>query len=254
MEYGHLIREMTWSHSRISSFHDCPYQFYLKYIALTEPQKKFFASYGSFVHFVLEKFFKGELSQKELPSYYSSHFWSAVASDAPSQKILLNYFQNGLDYVSDGVSFNHIIHKIEYKMSFSLGGYPFVGYADLISSSSDQQLIITDHKSKALKDSAQKKPSKDAEKILRQMYLYSVPIHQDFGRYPDFLSINCYRIGKVFTYPFDQERLQNAVSWAIGSIEQIVNTKDWLPNIESFKCRYICDVSDHCDYYQMFKR
>ena len=254
MDYSHLTREMTWSFSRISTFHSCPYSFYLKYIALADTQKQFFASYGKFIHSILERYLSGKLAKDELPLYYLAHFFSEVSKDAPSSKIYWDYFNDAQNHVCSASFVDLIIHKIEHKMSFLLGGYPFIGYADLIARNRQNQLVLMDHKSKIIKDSKRSsKPTKDAQQILRQLYLYSVPIEKEFGQLPDILSINCYRANRVLDYSFDHQEFEKAKNWALQSIEEIHQNRSWLPNIEPFKCRYICDVSHHCDYYQLYK-
>ena len=254
MDYSHLTREMTWSFSRITAFQSCPYSFYLKYIALADSQKQFFSSYGKLIHSILEKYLSGKLAKHELPLYYLSHFFTEVPKDAPSQKIYWDYFNDAQKHALLVSFSNLIVQKIEYKMSFSLEGYPFVGFADLIARNQENQLVLMDHKSKILTQSKRSgKPSKDAQQILRQLYLYSAPIQNEFGQLPDVLSINCYRANQILNYPFDHQEFENTKEWALQSIEEIHSNRDWQPKIQPFKCRYICDVNHHCDYYQLYK-
>lgn len=74
VNYEPVIRDMTWSYSRIKSFEDCPYRWYLKYIRKLKGKEMFFSNYGSFVHKLLERYYKGELTQKQLCSIYLQRF------------------------------------------------------------------------------------------------------------------------------------------------------------------------------------
>ena len=62
--YAPLIDDMTWSYSRVKSFEDCPYKWFLKYIVglhgiltshLNESQMKILAALGCRVVFALDK-------------------------------------------------------------------------------------------------------------------------------------------------------------------------------------------------------
>lgn len=66
MCYKPLIDDMTWSYSRIEAFNDCPYRFFLRYIKRHKETDKFYASFGSFMHKLLEQYYKGELKQEDM--------------------------------------------------------------------------------------------------------------------------------------------------------------------------------------------
>lgn len=73
----------------------------------------------------------------------------------------------------------------------------------------DGTLCILDHKSRSLKprSNRKKKPKTDEEpdQYLRQLYLYSIPITNEFGRMPAFLKFNCYRTGVRIKEPFHSQ-------------------------------------------------
>ena len=64
--YRELINDMTWSYSRVKTFHDCPYRWFLKYIHDCKEVPMFYSSYGSFMHKLLEQYYKGMLSKEEI--------------------------------------------------------------------------------------------------------------------------------------------------------------------------------------------
>lgn len=74
ISYEPLIRDMTWSYSRIKAFDDCPYRWYLKYIRYPKVRGKdmFFANYGKFVHELLASFYSGEKTAVQVEAEYLS--------------------------------------------------------------------------------------------------------------------------------------------------------------------------------------
>lgn len=141
-------------------------------------------------------------------------------------------------------------------MEFKIGDKPFTGIIDCVAKDEDG-IILVDNKSRALKErSKRKKPTKsDAEldEYLRQLYLYSIPIKDTFHCYPARLEFNCYRTGQLISEPFREEELERAKQWAADSIEAITNNEDWSPKLDFWKCRYLCDFCDECEYFAMSK-
>ena len=74
MIYRPLIEGMRWSYSRLHSFEQCRYGWFLKYIHGTKKEEKFYASYGSFVHKLIELYYRGFFTAIELPAFQTV-FW-----------------------------------------------------------------------------------------------------------------------------------------------------------------------------------
>lgn len=256
----YLFSQMRWSYSRLSCFGDCPYKFFLRYIELEDEKQRFFASYGSFLHAIIADFLTGYISAEDAVTRYLTQFHKEVCGTPPSQNIYVNYFNQGLRFVERleplkeeaGVE----VLGVEQYVEFEIDGFPFIGFIDLLARDADG-LVIIDHKAKDLKPrSKRKKPSQaDAEldRYLRQLYLYSIPLHDRYGEYPQKLVFNCYRTGETISEPFREEGLEEARAWALASIEAIRVEEDWRPKLEYFPCRYICGLSEQCDYYQMWR-
>lgn len=254
MKCSHIIDEMTWSYSRITAYEDCPYRFYLKYIKKTMGVRHFFADYGSFIHLIIQKFLTGELKKDELVGYYLTNFRGNVVGKAPNSTIFMNYFQQGLDYLKNIKLPEEKTIGVEKEVSFELGGKEFIGYIDMISG--DKDISIIDNKSRALKPRTKRaKPTKtdiELDKYLRQLYIYSIPIINEFHRYPKSLCFNCFRTQTEIVEPFNLEAYEETKKWALNTIENISNEEKWKPNIEWFRCKHLCDVCNECEYYQMF--
>lgn len=255
--YRPVIQDMTWSYSRISSFEDCPYRWYLKYLRGLRGGRRFFSDYGSFMHKTIEKYLTGSLPKSELVPYYLTNFAQEVRPPAPSYAVFCSYFEQGLQYLrrEELLPYREPL-VVEQKFSFDIDGLQLVGIVDLLAR--DGALVLVDNKSRALKPrSGKSKPTKADEELdayLRQLYLYSVPIKHRFGEYPARLEFNCFRTGQLISEPFDPEKLEEAKRWALDRIQTITDNEDWSPNIEFFKCRYICELSDECEFFQLNAR
>lgn len=257
MNYSHIISDMTWSYSRITTYEECPYRFYLKYIRNVKGTRHFFADYGSFMHLIIQKYLIGELKRGELADYYLINFRKNVVGKAPNPKIFDNYFRQGLDYLTSIRDFNGKILSVEEEVNFKLESVSFTGFIDVVFVSDRNGWInLADNKSRNLKQrSTKRKPTKSDEELdryLRQLYIYSVPIEQKYGVFPKLLIFNCFRTKTLIQEPFDIKAYKATKEWALSTIDIISNTSTWNPNIDWFKCSYICDCNRQCEYFQMF--
>ena len=103
-ELDFLLGTMQWSFSRLNSFYNCPYEWFLHYIQCNKSENGFFGEYGQLIHKILEKYEKGELSLFELNEYYEEHFDEDVPHDAPPNKfvnIRQSYYDKGIDYLDN---------------------------------------------------------------------------------------------------------------------------------------------------------
>jgi RecB family exonuclease len=259
VSYEPLVRGMTWSYSRIKAFDDCPYRWFLKYIKYPECDKKnlFFASYGIFMHELLESFNKGEKTAEQVKSEYLRDFRARIRMRAPSEAVFKNYFTDGLQYLSTIKPSGREILSIENKAEFTINSMPFVAYFDLLEREQSGSILLIDNKSKVLKPRSNRtKPTKTDEELdtyLKQLYLYSYHIFARYGQFPSKLCFNCFRKSVFIEEPFSQEAYDNAIDWFLGKITEIVVETDFPPSVEYFKCQYLCEMQDYCDYYRLSK-
>jgi RecB family exonuclease len=256
VSFAPLIDDMTWSYSRIKSFEDCHYRWYLKYIRNVAGKEMFFASYGSFLHKLLELYYTGELKKEQLPDVYLAKFKEEVALPAPNMQVFNNYFLGGLWYLRSFKDFPFNTLAVEQEVHFSIDSLPFVGYIDYLGKS-DGDLYIVDNKSRALKPrSTRSKPTKgDAEldSYLRQLYLYAIPVREAYGVFPKSLCFNCFRTDTFIMELFRADAYEETKQWALDNVSSIRETEEFKPSVEYFKCRYLCEVNDHCEYYELWK-
>lgn len=259
VSYEPLIRDMTWSYSRIKAFDDCPYRWYLKYIRFPGVKGKdmFFADYGKFIHELIAKYYLGNMAKVDLEAEYLKNFRQKVSALAPNQTIFKNYFLNGLSYLRDILEPTNRVLAVEEKVEFEIDGVPFVGYIDLLEEDSDGGILVVDNKSRTLKPRSKRaKPTKsdiELDQYLKQLYLYSIYVKKHYGEYPKALCFNCFRNKTVIKEPFDESAYNAASQWAKDKTDEIAVETDFRPDIEYFKCRYLCEMQEYCEYFALSK-
>lgn len=244
---------MTWSYSRIKSFFDCPYRWFLKYIHKSNETPQFYSSFGLFMHELIEKYYKKEYTRSEMRQNFLLNFQNEVKGERPNSNIVAKYINSALIYIDSFEDFPCKTVSVEEKVEFEINGLPFVGVIDYVGQKNGE-LCIIDNKSRALKPRSNRKKAtaKDNEldEMLTQLYIYSKGIEQQYGKLPATLSFNCFRNNVFITEPFDRGKYEKTIEWVSESVEQIEETVDFPPNIDYFKCKYICGVNNDCCYYQ----
>ena len=253
MIYTELIRDMTWSYSRLECFESCPYRWFLKYIEHEYDEPLFYSSYGSFMHGLLAELYRGNLTQEAAKDRFLFGFSSEVRGERPPGRIAADYIDAGFAALRDMRPIRLDPVSVEQKADFKVENTPFTGFLDL-SGKRGNDYIIVDHKSRNLKPrSGHAKPTQndlDIDSMLRQLYLYAEAVFQNVGAYPDVLCFNCFRNGVFIEEPFRKEKLDEALAWAKELIGEIECCDDFAPHPEYFKCRYLCGVHNACCYYE----
>lgn len=251
ISYKPLIQDMKWSYSRIETFENCPYQWYLKYICNKTDEKMFYATHGKFIHEVLEKFYRGELKRNELTGYYLSNYNVKVQGRRPPGDIPIKYMKSGVEYLRNFTPLPYTLLGVEQRIDFDIGTRKFVGIIDYIGEKNGD-IYIVDNKSRNLKPrSKRSKPTaKDAEldNMLKQLYLYSEAIKHSYGIYPKKLCFNCFRNGEFIEEDFSEDKFDSAVDWANKTIDVIENTNEFWPNENQFMCTWLCGLNEKCKY------
>lgn len=252
--YKPLIDSMQWSYSRIKLFDTCRYAWYLKYLYGDKEEQNFYASYGKYIHNLIERYYRDEISHQDLSMTYLMGFYYTVEGVRPRQEIVDKYMDAGLAYFQNFKPFPYSLVSVEEKIEFNINNYQFVGFVDYIGMDGDE-LVIVDHKSRDLKQrSRRKKPTlKDAEldEFLKQLYLYAVGIEQRFGKLPKKLCFNCFKSGEFIEEEFNKIAFENAKGWAVDSIKKIETADKFYPNIDWFYCTNLCGYKGQCPYYEI---
>ena len=251
--YAYDIACMTWSYSRLRAYEDCGYGFFLRYLYEEEEQGHFYAEYGSLMHRILERYYKGSITKGEALVMYSTGFVLDITHDVKpttSEK----YYEQGKEYLMSLEMPSEKIVSIEEKLDFDIEGNPFIGFIDLLLEDNGE-LVIQDHKTRVLQPKSFVKGNKTEQKnnaefdsFVKQLYLYSAGVEQKYGKLPKELKFNCFRNGTIVAEKFYKEKYNEARSWAVDTIDQIRHETEWNPNIEWFKCHNICGFTKTCEY------
>ena len=132
-----IIDTMVWSFSRLQSYHQCSYGFYLKYVECNRGEPNCFGQYGSLIHTILEKYEKEELSLFEISQYYEENFDRVVTCDAPKNKyvdIRQSYYEKGLEYLDniDLMLDKYEILGVEKEVKFNIGEIGRASYRERV--------------------------------------------------------------------------------------------------------------------------
>ena len=253
ISYRPLIEGMTWSYSRLTGFENCPYAWYMRYIACEEEQPMFYASYGSFMHKLIERYYRGDLRKEDMPTAFLLGFSSEVEGRRPPQSTLLKYIESGRSYCENFEPFPFTVKGVEEELHFDVDGIDFVAFVDYIGER-DGKLVIVDHKSRDLKprSNRQKPTVKDQEldDMLRQLYLYAHGIQQKYGEFPALLCFNCFKNGQFIEESFDPEAYLHTLDWAKQTVDRIAGEETFHPYIDYFYCKNLCGLHDSCCYYE----
>jgi hypothetical protein len=118
-----------------------------------------------------------------------------------------------------------------------------------MESQDEESLCLTDHKSRDLKERSKRRKTKSDEKLdefLRQLYIYCIPLHEKYKKYPDYLEFNCFRTGVFIREKFDIAEFEKTKQWATERINEITFNNEWESNFDYWFCKNLCDVSGSC--------
>jgi len=255
-----IIDDFLWSFSKIETFQRCPLCFNLQYIKCYPSIEGCFGQYGSLVHDCLEKYALDELAEYELLSYYKDNYINFVTEDFPPNAYVdlgEKYYNQGHDYFEsfDGFGDRKIL-AVEQEYKFKIGDYDFTGIIDLECPNE-----IIDHKTKGeqhLIRLTKKHNPKDYIQMLdgryihkdnlKQLFIYSIPYKNKYGKYPELLSLNMARIADWYTVKFSKKLFNEAEKWAINQIAEIYKAKEFAKgnDVSDFWCQYVCGQRLNC--------
>lgn len=214
-----------------------------------------FASYGTLMHSILERFERGELAFESLQDVFEWEYPSAVPEPFPPNKfcdLRERYYQQGIDYLKswncalllEGVEVLEVEKNFEIEIN-PVSGDPFLfnGIIDLVMRDGEGQIIIEDHKSKARFTSIG-----EQKKYARQLYLYSLHVKQEYGMWPVELRFNMFRSQNEVRIPFRMDGLKEAIAWAEKMVKEIRESWVYPPSPDGFFCSYLCNFREDCPY------
>lgn len=240
-----ILDGMRWSFSSVNTYNTCPQAFRLGYLDALPRVDNAFSDWGTWMHEIMERYFKGELEFFELSQVYVDGYKDNVKCEFPPNKfcdLSERYYNAGKEYLDrfDGLFEGCEVIGVEQKVNLDIQGRPFVGVIDLLLKSGDDY-IVADHKSK----SAFKSKRERAE-YARQLYLYSIYVKEKYGKWPIKLVFHMVRHGgELVEIPFVEEDAMAARQWFLDTIDAIYQDVDFesTPNkyrrqIEELRAQY----------------
>lgn len=238
--------DFRWSFSKLETYAHCPMAFKLTYLDKVPDEENAFSQYGTFCHSLLEGWARQEIPAIALADVYEAGYDQAVTRSFPPfpKGMGEKYFDQGLQYFAafDGFGDQYEVLSAEEKFELDIGGYRFVGIADLVLRDRESgDITVIDHKSKS---SATMK--KELATFRRQLYVYAAFVKQKFGVYPKYLKFNLFRENQWVTEAFDPAAFEETMAWVTRTIESILFETEWKVSPSSYFCRFVCGCLDAC--------
>lgn len=242
---------MTVSYSRLTTFEDCPKQFWYNYHTEVEQRDNAWAQEGSFCHDLFEQHLKEGVEPQDLLELYDDFRDLSVTEEYPELAKKYSYPQKMREDVRAyfesfrGFDFETLDVEREFLIDIGEEGDKLRGFIDVEAKRGDS-LLLVDHKiSKVF-------TKKDLIKKIKQLYLYSKPFKEKHGRFPDYLVFNHFKEGVIKEHPFVLEDYYEAFVWAedvIGQIKEEEEERRLFPaKPNMFVCNNLCSFRDVCTY------
>lgn len=248
---------MIYSHSRLSSFEQCPFKFKLRYIDKIKPdfETSIEAHLGSACHNTLEWLYietqKGNLPTIEDVIRYYSENWESIYKEGTlivrKELTVKDYFNKGikflLDYYMKYQPFNDGTLELEKKILLDLDGtgkYKIQGFVDrVVFNNETKEYEVHDYKT------ANSLPKIEKVETDRQLALYSIAIKEIYGEHYNVLLTWHYLAHnmKICTRR-TTEQLEQLKKDIINLIDKIEVTKEFPPK-KSALCGW-CEFKSKC--------
>lgn len=247
-----------YSHSKLSTFEQCPLKFKFKYLdkIIPEIEKSIEAFLGSIVHESLEWLYnqKKEGITPNIDEFivHFSHNWNENFN--PNDYIIKkneltprDYYEMGikflLDYYIEYQPFDENTLETEKKIEIELEelqNHKLIGFIDRLVHNKEKDVYeIHDYKT------GNKLPSQEKIDEDRQLALYSIAIKNSFGKEKKVCLIWHYlAFNKEIKIEVSDEKLSNLKKETIDLINKIESTKDFFPN-KSPLCDW-CEYKNIC--------
>ena len=249
-----------YSHSKLSTFEQCPLKFKYKYIEkiIPEIEKSIEAHLGSIIHDTLEWLYK-EVKVLKLPTideviiYYSKKWHE----DFRGEFLIVKKHLTAKDYYNKGIQFlidYYMQHKpfddntleLEKKITIDLdeeGKYKIIGFIDRLAYNlSTREYEVHDYKT------ANNLPTQEKVDNDRQFALYSIAIKNLFGQDKEVRLIWHYLAhNKKIHIKKTNQQLEQLKQKTLELIKKIESTTEF-PGNTSILCEW-CEYKNICPHY-----
>jgi hypothetical protein len=236
-----------YSFSKLSTFNQCKYQYYLNYIEKRKGKDNAFSQYGTFVHSILERHAKGELAAYELLDVYRDGYDKAVTEPFPPNKyveLAESYYQDGYEFLKnfDGLDDLEIL-GVETRFREPLDDFCYTGVIDLTYRDHDGGIVVQDWKSKS-----KFKNKMEQSQFARQPLSYGLHIIKKYKEPPKTLRFYMFRKQEIIDIPFTTQDYESALGWIKDTVKEIRECEEWSATPDSFFCSELCGFRDMCEF------
>lgn len=272
-------KQITWSYSKLSSWHNCHFGWYLNYVLHQRGDENVYGTLGGKIHDCLERIFKGEMTIEKAKEEWITEFEMCELLDYkfPTEKSKENYFNSMihcLDHWEEYPSDYKYLTELHFVFE-PIEGIQVQGFIDLVQIDEKNKTIrVIDYKT----SSKFSKKDLETEKVF-QLILYSMYLEE---MYPDYKILNpCFEMLKYTRNKrgtvierntvddlfdnFDYKRcfieveyndkMKNKLKTFITStIDEIEKhnpdvEEDWIPEKpNAFYCENLCGHYSECPY------
>jgi hypothetical protein len=252
-------KKVVYSWSKLNNFYTaskgdgCYFCFYKQYVEGDRGEGNYFTEYGLLLHETIEKLHKNQIFAWDIEDELNKGLNNFQYY--PPFKKMGDSYRNAIFEFFDPDTFEQVfkdyeILESEESVEFNVDDIILKGFPDLVANHKQHGFVIADYKSSKKYEGSKLKDN------IRQLYLYSIPIYEKYGRYPDNL-IYIYpreKGQKEFVYPFDMDKLEETKQWVRDMVAAIERHEDWEPrcnNVDITKDFYsmnLCNFRNSCTY------
>ena len=216
-----ILDGMRWSFSSVNTYNTCPQAFKLGYLDALPRVDNAFSDWGTFMHSIMEAYFKHKIEFFEMSQMYVDGYKDNVICEFPPNKfcnLSERYYTAGKEYLDkfEGLFEGCEILGVEQKVRLNIDGRPFVGVIDLLVKAPTGVWVV-DHKSKSAF-----KSKRELAEYARQLYLYALYVYEKYGVWPEKLVFHMVRAGgELVEVPFVEADALAAKQWFLDTIDAI---------------------------------
>lgn len=166
-----------YSYSRLSTFNNCPYSYYLGYIKALKGRPNIYSHLGGIAHELLEKLQVDEITiEKAINEFKNALLFCEINEmHFPNEQIKKNYVECILHFFKNYSKMDAKKILIEKEFYTEINGNVILGYIDLIILNHDGTIEIFDYKTSS------KFSKNNIDKYGLQLILYAMALEQEFG-------------------------------------------------------------------------
>lgn len=236
----------VWSYSRLSSYHQCPYSFYLSYIKEREGVDNAWSDTGTHCHWILEEVGNGNMPVEAVLDAYTELF-PELSYPFPDLSKKYDYGQKVYDDLKaffanfNGLEGETLGIEKYFKIKLPNGDY-LQGYIDRVFELDGA--CIEDYK---ISNPFKKKEIIEKE---RQLYVYAIAHHAETGEYPRMMRWHHLKDDKKVEIEFEESKVQSTMDWIMSTIETISKDEGFEAKAGRFNffCQNLCSHRMTCEF------